>query len=157
MVLPILEELQDGQDDVVDVAEAGSLRFLGVVEASCPVHSDVCLLLVQLHSTGCGEKNHREVKARVKTLGQSLRVKPQPLPRVFGGSTKLQPKGLTPTNQGKGWKWDTHFSSLPTFASEQKNLHKPVPSTQLGSHWSQSGFLSALNEAFYLRYVQVTE
>lgn len=131
-MLPILEELQDGQDDVVDVAEAGSLRFLGVVEASCPVHSDVCLLLVQLHSTGCGEKNHREVKARVKTLGQSLRVKLQPLPGVFGGSTKLQPKGLTPTNQGKGWKWDTHFSSLPTFASETEKSAQTSPQHPAG-------------------------
>lgn len=43
-----LEQLQDGQDDVVDVAEAGGLRLLGMVETSGPVDGDVRLLLVQL-------------------------------------------------------------------------------------------------------------
>lgn len=44
----LLEQLQDGQDDVVDVAETRGLRLLGVVESASPVDGDVCLLLVQL-------------------------------------------------------------------------------------------------------------
>ena len=36
------EEREDAEDDVVDVAEAGSLCFLCVVEAACPVDGDVC-------------------------------------------------------------------------------------------------------------------
>lgn len=34
-LLPYLEQLQDGHDDVVDVAEAGGLGALGVVHAAC--------------------------------------------------------------------------------------------------------------------------
>ena len=35
------EELEDAEDDVVDVAEAGSLALLGVVQAPGPVDGDV--------------------------------------------------------------------------------------------------------------------
>ena len=45
----ILEQLEDGESYVVDVAEAGSLGLLGVVETSGPVDGDVGGLLVQLH------------------------------------------------------------------------------------------------------------
>ena len=45
----ILEQLEDGENDVVDVAEAGSLGLLGVVKTSGPVDGDVGGLLVQLH------------------------------------------------------------------------------------------------------------
>lgn len=51
----VLEQLQNSQDNVIDVAKAGGLRLLGMMQATCPVHSDVRLLLVQLHCTGCGE------------------------------------------------------------------------------------------------------
>lgn len=44
----LLEQLEDGQDDVVDVAETRGLGLLGVVESAGPVDGDVCLLLVQL-------------------------------------------------------------------------------------------------------------
>ena len=37
------EELEDGEDDVVDVAEAGRLTLLGVVESASPVDADVGL------------------------------------------------------------------------------------------------------------------
>lgn len=43
-----LQQLQDGEDNVVNVAETGGLGLLGVVESSSPVDGDVCLLLVQL-------------------------------------------------------------------------------------------------------------
>lgn len=43
-----LQQLQDGEDDVVNVAETGGLGLLGMVESSSPVDGDVCLLLVQL-------------------------------------------------------------------------------------------------------------
>lgn len=50
-MLSLLEQLEDGEDDVVDVAETRGLGLLGVVESSGPVDGDVCLLLVQLHSS----------------------------------------------------------------------------------------------------------
>ena len=52
--LVVLEQLQDGQDDVVDVAEAGGLALLGVVEAAGPVDGDLRGLLVQLDRGGDG-------------------------------------------------------------------------------------------------------
>ena len=46
--LVVLQELEDGQHDVVDVAEARGLRLLGVVETPGPVDGDVGGLLVEL-------------------------------------------------------------------------------------------------------------
>lgn len=43
-----LEELEDGKDDVVDVAETGGLALLGVVEAASPVDGDVGIPAVEL-------------------------------------------------------------------------------------------------------------
>lgn len=43
-----LEEFEDSEDDVVDVAEAGGLAALGVVEAAGPVDGDVVVLVVKL-------------------------------------------------------------------------------------------------------------
>ena len=37
----VLEELEDGEDDVIDIAEAGGLALLGVVEPAGPVDGDV--------------------------------------------------------------------------------------------------------------------
>ena len=45
----VLEELEDGQHNVVDVAEARGLGLLGVVETPGPVDGDVGRLLVQLN------------------------------------------------------------------------------------------------------------
>lgn len=42
----LLEQLQDGQDNIVDVAEARSLRLLCMVKSSSPVDGDVGLLSV---------------------------------------------------------------------------------------------------------------
>lgn len=47
----LLEKLQDGQDDVIDVAEARGFRLLGVMETAGPVDGNVRLLLVQFHRT----------------------------------------------------------------------------------------------------------
>ena len=44
-----LEELEDGQDTVVDVAEAASFALLRVVQPACPVDHNVVLPLVQPH------------------------------------------------------------------------------------------------------------
>lgn len=57
--LSLLEQLKDGQDDVVDVAETGGLRLLGVVESARPVDGDICLLLVQLHCSSCKKKKKK--------------------------------------------------------------------------------------------------
>ena len=43
-----LEELQDGEDDVVDVAEPRGLALLGVVETARPVDGDVGIPAVEL-------------------------------------------------------------------------------------------------------------
>lgn len=45
----VLEQLQYGDDDVVDVTEARGLELLGVVQAAGPVDGDVATVLVQLH------------------------------------------------------------------------------------------------------------
>lgn len=45
----LLEQLQDGQHNIIHVTEAWSFRLLGVVESSGPVDCDVRLLPVQLH------------------------------------------------------------------------------------------------------------
>jgi hypothetical protein len=47
-----LEQLKDGQDNVVDVAKAGRLALLGVVQATGPVDADVGLPTVELGSAG---------------------------------------------------------------------------------------------------------
>lgn len=41
----VAQELEDGEDDVVDVAEAGGLGFLGVVEPAGPVDRDAGLVI----------------------------------------------------------------------------------------------------------------
>ena len=43
-----LEQLQDGHHDVIDVAEAGRLELLGVVQPAGPVDGDVARVVVQL-------------------------------------------------------------------------------------------------------------
>ena len=45
--LVLLEELEDGQDAVVDVAKAGGLGLLGVMESAGPVDDDVGAVLVE--------------------------------------------------------------------------------------------------------------
>ena len=47
--LVVLEQLQDGQHDVVDVAEAAGLALLGVMKTSRPVDCNVRRLLVEFH------------------------------------------------------------------------------------------------------------
>eukprot|EP00850_Spirogloea_muscicola_P008017 SM000042S15284 [mRNA] locus=s42:174238:177192:+ [translate_table: standard] len=47
--LVVLEELQDGQHDVVDVAEPRRLALLGVVQPAGPVDGDVRVAVVELH------------------------------------------------------------------------------------------------------------
>ena len=46
----VFQKFEDGEDDVIDVTETGSLRLLGVVKTSGPVDGNVASLLVQLHS-----------------------------------------------------------------------------------------------------------
>jgi hypothetical protein len=42
------EELEDGEDDVVNVAEPRGLTLLSAVEASCPVDGDVGIHMVEI-------------------------------------------------------------------------------------------------------------
>ena len=48
-VVTYLEQFQDCDDDVVDVAESRGLELLGVVQPAGPVDGDVALAVVQLH------------------------------------------------------------------------------------------------------------
>ncbi len=77
--LMIFQEFEYGDDDVVDVAEAGRLRLFGVMQAAGPVDGDVRLLLVEFHSPGHGSARrdlaefvetveHRTVLAHVEPL-----------------------------------------------------------------------------------------
>jgi hypothetical protein len=51
------EKLEDTQYDIVDVAEAGSLAFLGVVKSSGPVYGNVSCTTGYLMSSSCGCKS----------------------------------------------------------------------------------------------------
>lgn len=74
--LSLLQQLQDSQDDVVDIAESRRLRLLGVVEAAGPVDGDVCLLLVQLHRSSSKKKGSNGIKGLCWTFKSSVGVKP---------------------------------------------------------------------------------
>lgn len=47
----VQEELENGKDDVVDVAKSGGFGLFGVVQASGPIDCDVGLVVGQL--AGC--------------------------------------------------------------------------------------------------------
>ena len=47
--LVVLEELQDGQDNVIDVAKPACFLFLRMMKPTSPVDSDVCRSVVQLY------------------------------------------------------------------------------------------------------------
>jgi len=49
--LVVLKQLEDSKDNIVDVAKAGGLRFLGMMQATAPVDADLRGLFVQLY--GC--------------------------------------------------------------------------------------------------------
>lgn len=74
-----LEQLQDGQHDVVDVAEPRGLGLLGVVKTSGPVHRNVRLLPVELHRTRWEATGNREQQnagmVSFKIRGVSRRIK----------------------------------------------------------------------------------
>ena len=46
-----LQQFQDCDDDVVDVAEPRGLELLGVVQSAGPIDSDVALAVVELHGS----------------------------------------------------------------------------------------------------------
>jgi len=48
-----LEELEDAEHNVVHVAEARGLGFLGMVETARPVNADIRFVLVELHGAAC--------------------------------------------------------------------------------------------------------
>ena len=52
--LMIFKKFENGDDDVVDVAETRRLGLFGVMKSSGPVDGDVGLLFVQFHSPGDG-------------------------------------------------------------------------------------------------------
>ena len=55
----MLEQLEDGQDDVVGVAESGGLALFGVVQPAGPIDAHVGLALVELHRTADGAAGAR--------------------------------------------------------------------------------------------------
>lgn len=62
-LLYTLQQFQNSQYDVVDVAKPRGLRFLGVVKASSPIDSNVCLLFVQLDGTGWSTVTSRKINS----------------------------------------------------------------------------------------------
>ena len=52
----VLQKLQNGQDDVVHVAEAGRFGFLRVVKAAGPIDHDVGQTLVQTAGAADGAR-----------------------------------------------------------------------------------------------------
>ena len=46
-----LQELQNSQHNVIDIAETGGLCFLGMMGPSCPIDSNVCIVLVHYGSS----------------------------------------------------------------------------------------------------------
>ena len=61
--LVVLEQLENGEHDVVDVAEAGRLALLGVMQTAAPVDGDVRRLLVELD--GAGDRAARAYRAKL--------------------------------------------------------------------------------------------
>ena len=65
--LVIFEQLQDGENDVVDIAESTGLRLLSVVESASPVDGDVSRLLVQFDGGSHGPAS-RELAKLVEAI-----------------------------------------------------------------------------------------
>ena len=47
----LLQELQNGKHNVINVTKSAGLRFLGMVEATGPVDADVCKPMIKLDRT----------------------------------------------------------------------------------------------------------
>ena len=43
--LVVFEQLQDGQDNVIDIAKTRGFGFFGVMESSSPIYSDISSLV----------------------------------------------------------------------------------------------------------------
>jgi hypothetical protein len=69
-----LEEFEDGEDDVIDIAETEGLPLLGVVEPVGPVDSDVGVLTVDLN----GGANAAPTDAWQKGRARRRRGSPRP-------------------------------------------------------------------------------
>ena len=50
-----LEQLQNAQHDVVDVAKPGGLVLLGMMQTASPIDGNVALLVVQLDRARCDD------------------------------------------------------------------------------------------------------
>ena len=88
-----LEQLQDGEDDVVDVAEAAGLALFGVVEAARPVDGDVRLAGVELDRAADGSAGGelRGGTARPQWIGVKTRA---------GRGEREMPGDFLPRNYG---------------------------------------------------------
>ena len=86
----VLEELKDGQDDVVDIAEAAGFTLLGMVKTSGPVDGDLGGLLVQLHCRGNGSSGRELAELQTPLLSEE----------ALSGSDPAQPSPL-PAQQGQ--------------------------------------------------------
>ena len=56
----VLEQLKNGNNDIIDIAKATSLFLLGMVEPPCPVDTEVSLLVVQ-HDCGVQTSARRDL------------------------------------------------------------------------------------------------
>lgn len=64
----ILEQFQNADDDVVDVAKARRFKFLGVVQSPRPINGDITVVVVEFHSSlqGSARVHRTEVEKAVE-------------------------------------------------------------------------------------------
>ena len=65
--LVIFKKFENGDDDIIDVAETRRLGLFGVMKSSGPVDGDVGLLFVQFHSPGDGT-SRRDLAELVQSI-----------------------------------------------------------------------------------------
>lgn len=132
-----------------------------MVEAPRPIHSNIRLLLVQLHSTGCWEKNYktltRERRPHDRDRGGKALVPRDHIMAHVGirGLYKALAQGfntecLNKLTKGREMQPLLCLQTLFTasyFCPRAQNLHKQVHSIPAGvTTEDKSRFLSALNK-----------
>jgi len=55
----VLEKLENGKNNVVDVTKAGCLGFFRVMQTSSPIDGNVSLLLVDFYGSSCKKQDSK--------------------------------------------------------------------------------------------------
>jgi hypothetical protein len=75
----VLEQLENGEHDIVDVAKTGSLTLLGVVKTTSPVDTDICCTTVELVSTTYGTTSGKLTESKEAVENGAVDVSIVPL------------------------------------------------------------------------------